>query len=900
VGYHTYQTNLTAGILSPYLFSRADFKKYPNGAEDLYNTVVKVSGGGVRRAGTMFVARAKSTNAFQPGAFQSNAFQMNAAFQAGGSSTPASVLLVPFIFNTREAYMLEFGDKYIRFYKNRQQILASGTGTELVTNGNFDTDLTGWTLQQDNGATVTWTPQSAVLSPGGAPGLAGISQALTGLVAGATYVLNYTVGDNITFSVGTTLGQQDIVADTPLTAGTYRTTFVAPDGNAVLRWRSTTANTDNILDSVSMKAAVELELPTNYTANQLRSLRFAQSGDVLYICHPSHPIRKLIRLSDILWTIQDVVLSPPPTEEAPLAPSTTLTPGATVGQGVNFHAGFNPTFLAADINRQIKSQGGVAVITAFVDGDDVTADIISPFLSTNPIGAGLWSLDGSPYSNATLGLKGPVNTVTSITLTTPGFRSTDVGKFILALDGMGEITNVASDTVATIRILVEFSGTALTAGAWTLESESFSSDLGFPDVPVFFEQRLWFMKGNTVHGSVSGDFENFAGGSNDDDAVEFPIAGRVDNIRWAKALKNFVVGAIGSEYKLDGGDNNAITPTNIHAAPQTDWGCDPEPDAITAGKAALFIQRGRQNIREMAFDFASDAFDSADICILADHLFGSGIVQLFRCSSPDSFVGAVMDDGTINLATYERKEDVVAWGRLFGAITDGGAGKFVSGAVIPAKCGTGDEIWVAVRRQIGTRTDVFIEVFDGQLNTDCALVNESDDNTLSTTFTGFNHLANQTVDIIKRGQSAFQKNAFQMGAFQAPVITYQTAQMDGTGSVEVDAPGATRIEVGLHYNSLIKTLRPDPAGQRGTSHFQKKRSNTVYVRFFCTKGDGVKVNSQLVPKATIEAAEVTDYLRESNLGWDRDGTITIEQTQPFPMTVLGVAYSWQVSDGDAP
>ena len=890
MGYHSYQTNLTGGILSPYLFARSDFKKYPNGAEDLYNTVVKVSGGGVRRAGTMFVAKAKSTNAFQPGAFQSNAFQMN-------SQSGTTCLLVPFIFNTRESYMLEFGDKYIRFYKDRQQILASGSGAELVTNGNFDSDLTGWTLQQDSGATVTWSPQKATLSPG-AVGLAGISQALSGLTSGATYVLNYTVGDNITFSIGTTFGQQDIVADTALTAGTYRTTFVATSANAVLRWRSNTPFTDNILDSVSMKAAVELELPTEYRADQLLSLRFAQSGDVLYICHPEHPIRKLIRLSNILWTIQDVVLSPPPTEEQPIEPATTLTPAATVGQGINFHAGFTPTFLAADINRQIKSQGGVAVITTFVDGDDVTCDIISPFLGTNPIGAGLWSIDGSPYSNATLTLKGPVNTVTTLTLATSGLRSTDVGKFVLALGGMAEITAVASDTVCTVRILVEFSGTALVAGAWTLESESFSTSLGFPDVPVFFEQRLWFMKGNTVHGSVSGDFENFAGGSDDDDAVEFPIAGRVDNIRWAKALQNFVIGAIGSEYAVDGGDNQAITPTNVKAKPQSDWGCDPEPDAIPAGRAALFVQRGRKNIREMAFDFAADAFESADITILADHLFGSGIVQLFRAAAPDSFVGAVMEDGTINIATYERKEDVVAWGRLFGAITDG-AGQYISAAVIPNKCGSGDEIWVAVRRVINGRPDIYIEVFDGQLNTDCALVSENDDNSLSTTFTGFNHLAGETVDIVARGQSAFQKNAFQMGCFQPPVITYQTALMDPTGSVEV-IDGATRVEIGLHYDSRIKTLRPDPQGQKGTAHFQKKRSNTVYVRFFCSKGAGIKVNGQLVPKETVEAGEVTDYLRESNLGWDRDGQITIEQTQPFPMTVLGVAYSWQVSDGDAP
>lgn len=892
MGFHQLQSNFTGGILSPYLFLRSDFKKYPNGAEDLFNTVVKVSGGAVRRAGTQFVAKAKSRSAFQKSAFQNNAFQMD--------PTGAKILLVPFIFNTQEAYVLEFGAGYIRFFRNRKQLLGTGGGSELVLNGNFDTDLTSWTLQQDNGATVTWDTGHAVLTPGAA-GTAGISQTIAGLDPGTTYVVNFTAGGVQTFQIGTALGAGDVIQDTAITSGDFRATFVAPSsGTIVIYWRSTEPFSANTLDNVSALSALPLELATTYTAAQLRSLRFAQSADVLYICHPEQPVRKLTRLSDILWTLQDVVLSPPPSEEVDLEPATTLTPGATIGQGVNFHAGAVGTFFAADINRQIHAQGGLAVITAVVDSDDVTADIIQPFISTNPIGAGLWSLDGSPSSTLTLGAAGPVNTVTSATLTIAGFRSIDVGAFILGLEGIAEITAIGSDTVATVRILKPFTGTSLVSGAWTLERESFSTDLGFPDVPCFFEQRFWLFKGQDVHGSVSGDFENFAGGSDDDDAVRFPIAGRVDVIRWAKAMKNFVIGAIGSEYKVDGGDSTAITPTNVHAAPQSDWGSDPEPDAIPAGVSTLFVQRGRQNVREMAFDYASDGFTSPDLCILADHLFGSGIIQLARCASPDSFVLAVMEDGSMNCATYERKEDVVAWTRLRPGTTAMGEGAYLSACVIPAKCGTGDEIWAAVERNINGRVDNYIEVFDGQLNTDCSLVSDDGDETLMTSVTGFGHLAGESVDVLTSGQSFFQKGAFQGNAFQKRRTTYQTTVIDGSGELTIPDPGAVRVEAGLHYENEIKTLRPDPSGQGGTAMFQKKRSATVYIRFLCSGGAGIKVNGELVKQTSIESQEVFDYMRQANLGWDRDGQVTIRQTQPFAMTVLGVAYSWQASDGDIP
>jgi len=33
-----------------------------------------------------------------------------------------------------------------------------------------------------------------------------------------------------------------------------------------------------------------------------------------------------------------------------------------------------------------------------------------------------------------------------------------------------------------------------------------------------------------------------------------------------------------------------------------------------------------------------------------------------------------------------------------------------------------------------------------------------------------------------------------------------------------------------------------------------------------------------------------------NLGWDRDGQIVIEQTQPLPMTVLGITGTLMVID----
>ena len=348
MGAHPLQTNFTGGELSPFLFSRVDFKKYPNGAETLLNAVVKVTGGASRRAGTEFIARAKDRSAFQVTAFQDSAFQINRGL--------GSTRLVKFVFSPQEAYVLEFGPKYIRFFRNRAQIFGTPTGPEVVTNGGFGSGLTGWTLQQDNGATITDGGGYALLQTGAA-GFAQISQQISGLTPGDTYVVTFQAGGtDLQFGVGSAAGNGSLITQRTIPAGSITATFVAPStGVATLWWSTAVPSAVSTLDLVSAHLSAPLELATPYTADALRSLRFAQSADWMYICHPDYPPQKLIRLSDTLWTLQEVVFSPPPTEEILIQPFATLTPGATVGQGVNFTTNV-AAFVDGDINRQIKSR----------------------------------------------------------------------------------------------------------------------------------------------------------------------------------------------------------------------------------------------------------------------------------------------------------------------------------------------------------------------------------------------------------------------------------------------------------------------------------------------------------------------------------------------------------------
>ena len=83
------QTNFTAGQLSPRLHGRVDINKYNNGLKTQKNAYSLPHGGVVRRGGFRYVANVKTNS--------------------------KKVRLVRFEFSITQAYIIEFGDQYIRF-----------------------------------------------------------------------------------------------------------------------------------------------------------------------------------------------------------------------------------------------------------------------------------------------------------------------------------------------------------------------------------------------------------------------------------------------------------------------------------------------------------------------------------------------------------------------------------------------------------------------------------------------------------------------------------------------------------------------------------------------------------------------------------------------------------------
>jgi len=97
--------SFTAGQLSPRMEGRTDFQKYFSSGKTINNFVVQPHGPVARRPGTHFVAEVKDSS--------------------------KDTRLIPFSFSTTQTYILEFGNQYIRFYKNDGQISSGGSAYEI-------------------------------------------------------------------------------------------------------------------------------------------------------------------------------------------------------------------------------------------------------------------------------------------------------------------------------------------------------------------------------------------------------------------------------------------------------------------------------------------------------------------------------------------------------------------------------------------------------------------------------------------------------------------------------------------------------------------------------------------------------------------------------------------------
>jgi hypothetical protein len=298
-------TNFTGGELSPRLDGRNDLAKYASGCKTLQNMIVYPHGSAARRSGTSFVAEVENS--------------------------AEKTRLIPFEFSTTQTYILEFGNEYIRFYKDGGAILEANK-------------------------TIT-----------------GITQADPGVVSITSH--GFSNGDTIVISG--VVGMTEVNGKRFKVANVNTNDFELQDIDGVDV--DTTSFTAYSSGGVANRV---YQIATTYLTADLFQIKYAQSADVMYLCHPEYSVKKLSRTGHTSWTITEVDFTNGPYLDDNVTAVTFSTSAHTVGTLRDLTAS-TATFASTDVGRLVRFRDGYGEITAFTSSTVVVITIIEDMGSTS-------------------------------------------------------------------------------------------------------------------------------------------------------------------------------------------------------------------------------------------------------------------------------------------------------------------------------------------------------------------------------------------------------------------------------------------------------------------------------------------------------------------------------------
>ena len=816
---HPFQSNFTAGELSPKLAGQIDFKKYANGVETLENMTVFPQGGAARRYGTRYIGPVKDHT--------------------------KTTRLIPFEFNDEKTYILEFGHQYIRFYKDEGIITESNKTISGIT--------------QANPAVVTATSHG------------------------------YTNGDEviITGVVGMTEvnGKRFKVANK--TTNTFELQTLA--GVNINSTSHTAYGSGGVANKI-------YEIATTITESILYEIQHTQSADIMYIVHETLAPKKLTRTGHTSWSITDEVLEKGPYLDANTT-STTLNPAsAAIATGVALVASAD-LFAATDVGRLVKLHGGHAKITAFTDAQNVTIEILATLSASTAttdwqLGTFVSTL-GFPrtvtFFEQRLVFAGTTSFPQTIFASQSGlYTNFDVGT-AAAADAF--IYTIAANKVNVIRWLAPARDLIVgTAGGEFRVGKPVGEPLKPDNVNITLQTTYG---GNTTEAVQIGNVILFVQKQRkkirefayrfDDDAYSAPdmtilaehVTGTgVYDIAWAQEPESIYWAVrddgilLGMTYKRE----EDIIAWHRHILGGFVKHSFNAGTAITAS--------GSDTLKNGKITISSHGYTTGDAVVYD----ANGNTAITGLDDGRTYYVYVIDANTINLArTYQQAID-----RTVQQLTAVGSGTHIFKnhakvkSIASVSSDTENEVYVIVERIIDGSRVQYVEYLDSTLNMDSSLsglINGADG-----TLTNLDHLEGESVQILV-GDAVYPN------------------QTVSNGQISVTLPstsGQHLVEVGLGYTSKLVTMKIEAGANAGTAQNRPKRFNEIAVRLHETVG--VTINGDQIPFRSSSTPvgqnipEFTGDKKVTNLGWDTDGQVTIEQTQPLPMTVLGITGTLVTSD----
>ena len=804
-------------------------------------------------------------------------------FAAEVANSANKARLMPFEFSTTQTYMLEFSNLKIRVYKDSSTVFEANKTITAITKAN-----------------------PAVVTSNGH---------------------GYSNGDEV--KIRNVVGMTEVNEKRFLVANKTTNTFelTNKDGTNINSTNFTTYTSGGIVNKV-------FEITTTYTTDELFDIKFVQSADVMYLCHPAHPPAKLSRTGDISWTLEDVVFTKGPFQDANIT-DTTLTPSThTTGTGRTLTAsavtGINggSGFLSTDIGRQFYMNSGYGVITGVNSTTEAVITIDTAMANSNAITA--WQL-GS-FSNTTgfpacvtffeqrLVFAGTTNQPQTVFFSKSGdYENMDANIGGNVADSDAIIYTIASNQVNAIRFMTATRTLIIgTAGG------EFSVSGGGSDSAITPTNIL--IKKQSNHGSSNLD------------------AISVGNVTLFLQRAKRKVRELAYNFDVDGyiAPDMTILSEHITEGGLSQLAYQQEPNQIIWGVRGdgeligLTYQREQEVTAWHRHIFGGiSGIPTITVTDYANIITGTRIVitksdgteitftSTTGTASAQQFKTETNNDTTatnlknaINTANTNSLTGVTATvssnvitlvetaptGLSYLSMKSFDTTRLTTVSQTKAECESvaviptdNDEYqtWIIVKRTINNITRRYVEFlntfkFTASDNTTFNFLDSaaSYSGTAVSTISGLDYLEGQTVHILSNGSTHPTK-----------IVT--------DGSITLDKP-STDVKVGLGYPSILQTMRLDAGSQNGTSQAKTKRIYEITLRLF--ESIGVEVGGNLGDMERVPFRKSSDPMDqglptfngdktvEFRGNYDTDGFIFVRQTQPLPLTVLSLYPDLQTND----
>jgi hypothetical protein len=462
-------------------------------------------------------------------------------------------------------------------------------------------------------------------------------------------------------------------------------------------------------------------------------------------------------------------------------------------------------------------------------------------------------------------------TTGTVTLNTsaPVFVAEHLGGIVRMKGKQILLTNIQTSTQAVGLVLENLDDTGPTTD-W--DELAFSDARGWPVTVAFHQDRMVIggSRGlpNGLWLSKTGDYFNFDVGTGlDDEAIAFRL---VDNdtpaIRALMSGRHLQVFASTSEWVVTG---TPLTPASIQVQRQSRIGSPRDryvPPRDVDG-ATLFVGRNGRELREFLFVDTEQAYQAADLALLAQHLLRNPVDQAFDHKRRLFLI--VNEDGSFATIAIYRNADIAAWS------LQETAGRVLSIAVV------GDETMLLVDRPGGVQ----IERLDDLLMVDAGL--RLSQSPPAVVWAGLGHLEGQEVALVADG------------------LVLERTTVAG-GQVILDVP-ASELVVGLPYSHVIEPMPATFGGARVGGQDPVYRPVRVSLRLFETQALHIDTGDGLhdLPLHTIGGGPkdrspdpFTGDRALRALGWRRGAEQPpwrIEQDTPLPCALLSATTEVKVN-----